>query len=173
MSVRVRACDARARARARALARSLGQVICDVSGPIGCHLSSRCRRVPPPSPCYLQYSLALPFSLPSFILLSPSYSFSDYLCHHPPVHHHPRMQSDPRCSLPLPSSRRVSSRFNPRDRPPSPSLPPLLTSLFALSLAGIFSLLPHPPSFPPPHCTSFHPLNPLSFHLFSAAIPMA
>lgn len=43
---------------------------------------------------------------------------------------------------------RVPSRFNPRDRPPPPpSLPPLLTSLFTLSLAGIFSLLPHPPSF--------------------------
>lgn len=64
-----------------ACVRVLGRVICDVSGPIGCHLSSRCRRVPPLAPVttfFLSPSLSIPpsFPFPPFVALILPFSIS-------------------------------------------------------------------------------------------------
>lgn len=123
-----------------------------------------------------RYPLALPFSLPSFILLAPSCSSSNYLCRHPspspPMQLADAIRSAPFLSLPLPSSRKVPSRFNLRDRPPPPlPSPPLLTP-FQLPSSPFPSqgfspfFRTHHRSFPPPHCTSFHPQPSLVSSLF-------
>lgn len=163
-------------------ARALGQVICDVSGPIGCHLSSRCRRVPPPSPCYLVTlslfpSLSLPSSSSLPLALPPTISVATPP---PPRRCNSRMQSDPRRSCP--------SRFHPRAKSPLG-----LTYAIALLLLFLLLLCLLRSNFPPrpfprrdflpssaPTIARFlllivpaSILNPLSFHLFSAAMPMA
>lgn len=161
-------------------ARALDRVICDVSGPIGCHLSSRCRRVPPFTPA-ISFSLSLshPLPLPPFIHLSPSRSSSVSVSVTTPLM--PPANAirarDPRYSPPSlsrPSSRNVPSRFNLRDHLCLP-LTPAPISLSALSLAGIFSLLPHPPSLVSSSSLYQLPSSTLShfISLFSAAMPMA
>lgn len=153
-----------ARRESRSLCvRVLGRVICDVSGPIGCHLSSRCRRVPPvPSPFLLvlfwslslSLSISLPcsFASPSLILLlfsRLSFSLSTTL-------NATRGPEDAiRSALPSPSHicLRVTSplglthaiAFLPSSLPvPSRGFSPLLRT-------------PWPRSFPLRHCASFHP----------------
>lgn len=125
--------------------RVLGRVICDVSGPIGCHLSSRCRRVPPflpparaPSSLVLVLSLSLS-PLPPFSLPFPSFPFSSSIrLSLSTTLDATRGRNLIRATLSLPrlSSRNIPSRLNPCD-----CLPP---SFLARSLAGIFSPPPHP-----------------------------
>lgn len=165
------------RAFARARARALGRVICDVSGPIGCHLSSRCRRVPPLPPALPRFS---PLSLSSAFLSFPLFSCpplalpaSNYLCRHPPMQPSDAIRSALLLSLPHPSSRESPLGLTHAIAPFPPYSTP--ATLFALSLAGIFSLLPHPPSLVSFSSLCQLPSSTLSrfISLFSAAMPMA
>lgn len=150
----VRECDTRVRPYARRESRSLcvrvlGRVICDVSGPIGCHLSSRCRRVPPflpparaPSSLALSLLLCLFLALlplPPFILPFPSFPFpSSIRLSLSTTLDATRGRNLIRATLSLShlSSRNIPSQLNPCD-----CLPP---SFLARTLAGIFSPSPQP-----------------------------
>lgn len=143
-----------------------------------------------PSPLLLSPFLALslslvPFSLPPFILpsLFPPLSIFLRLSLSPPPPPDATRERNPIraplvLSLPRLFSRNVSSRFDPRDHP---LLPPTLHHrlfLLALSLAGIFSLLPRPSSLVSSSSSSSLcqlPSSTLSrfFSLFSTTVPMA
>lgn len=157
------------RAFARARARALGRVICDVSGPIGCHLSSRCRRVPPLPPALPRFSpLSLSlirFPLLPFILLPPSCSSCVQLSPSPPPD--ATLGRNPIRAASLPPASilaRVPSRFNPRDRP----LPPVLHSSHPLRPFPRRDFLPSSAPTLARFLLLIVPasiLNPLSFHL--------
>lgn len=156
------------RAFARARARALGRVICDVSGPIGCHLSSRCRRVPPLPPALPRFSrLSLSSAFLSFPLFScPPLALpaSNYLRRHPPMQPSDAIRSALLLSLPHPSSRESPLGLTHAIAP----FPPVLHSSHPLRPFPRRDFLPSSA----PTLTRFlllivpaSILNPLSFHL--------
>jgi len=113
---------------------------------------------------YLSIFHSTPF-LSLFILLFPSCSSSVYLRRHPPMQLANAIRSALFLSLSHPFSRKVPSRFNPRDHPPSL---PLLRSSFPLRPFPRRDFLP---SSAPTLARFLLPivpasiLDPLSFHL--------
>lgn len=152
-------------------ARALDRVICDVSGPIGCHLSSRCRRDPPLTP-----AISFPPSRPRLCRSLP-----------PPL----SSSRSPLALLPTISVATLPPMQPANAIRSAPLLSPSCDHPRAMSPLGLTcAIVPLPPPLPyfhfpprpcprrdflpssaatlarfPPHCASFHPRPSLGFHL--------